>query len=211
KADHLCHVLVGSCFVFVRSFPALQIPNLQTPSVTDQSNFIFQPDLPAKLFGQNETALPIRAHVLRAGMQMAQKNPAIPRGNALVCFCCRTHSCKLVRRHDEQTLMSRFRQENEFLCLVPSPARRNRDSILLIDGMPELSGVEAFGWRIVVHVSSGGIIHFAPLDTTFNHRPSAGSIKKFHARLRLLTPTVSSSRHEIFPGSADNGLRACRR
>src|ERR1043166_1100777 len=107
--------------------------------------------------------------------------------------------------------MSRFRQKNEFLCLVPTPARRNRDSILLVDGMPEFSGVEAFGWRIVVHVSSGEFIHFAPLDTTFNHRPSSRSIKKFDARLRLLTPTVSSSSHEIFPGSADNGLRACRR
>ena len=104
--------------------------------------------------------------------------------------------------------MSRFRQKNEFLCLVPTPARRDCDSILLVDGMPELSGVEAFGWRIVVHVSSGEIIHFTPLDPTFNHRPLARSIKKFQARLRPFTSTVSSSGHEIFPGSADSGLCA---
>jgi len=80
--------------------------------------------------------------------------------------------------------MSRFRQENEFLCLIPTPARRNRDSIFLVYGMPKLSGIEAFGWRIVVHVSSGEFIHFAPLDPTFNHLPTARSIKKF----RLFAP-----------------------
>src|SRR5262249_5230422 len=105
--------------------------------------------------------------------------------------------------------MSRFWQKNEFLCLVPTPTRRNGDSILLIDGMPEFSGIEAFGWRIVVHGSSGEIIHFAPLDTTFNHLPVAGSIKKFQAHLRLLFPLVSSSLNEIFPSRVDNGLCAC--
>src|SRR6266487_1769073 len=112
-------------------------------------------------------------------MQVAKKNPAIPCGNALVCFCRRTHSRKLAWRHDEQKVMSRFRQENEFLCLVPTPARRNRDSIFLVDGMPEFSGKETFGWRIVVHVSSGEFIHFAPPDPTFNHLPAARSIKNF--------------------------------
>jgi hypothetical protein len=59
-------VLVSSRFLLVRSFPPLQIPNLKAPSVTDQSNFIFQPDLAANLFGQNKTPLPVRACVLRA-------------------------------------------------------------------------------------------------------------------------------------------------
>src|SRR4029453_18752903 len=143
-------------------------------------------------------------------MQVAQKNPAIPCGNALACFCRRTHSRKLGWRHDEQKLMSRFRQENEFLCLVPTPARRNRDSIFLVDGMPEFSGKETFGWKIVVHVSSGEFIHFAPLDSTFNHLPAARSIKKFQACLPILTSTVSSSDHEIFQSRADSGLYACR-
>src|SRR5215469_7514609 len=112
-------------------------------------------------------------------MQMAQKNPAIPRGDPLVRFCHRTHLCKVLRRHYEQKLMSRLRQKNKFLCLVPSPTRRNRNSIFLVDGMPELSGIKAFGWRIVVHVSSGEFVHFAPLDPTFNHVPCAKSIKNF--------------------------------
>ena len=102
--------------------------------------------------------------------------------------------------------MSRFRQKNEFLCLIPPPPRRNRDSIFLVNGMPKLSGIEAFGWRIVVHVSSGEIIHFAPLDPTFNHLPDVRVNKKIQARLRLPTSTVSSSDHEIFQTRADGGL-----
>src|SRR5262249_11753741 len=112
-------------------------------------------------------------------MQMAQKNPAITRGNSLVCFRSRTRSRKLFRRHNQQKLMGRLRQEDEFLGLVPSPTRRNRDAIFLVNGMPELTGIKTFGWRIVVHVSSGEFIHFAPLDTTFNHLPAARSIKNF--------------------------------
>jgi hypothetical protein len=50
----------------MRPFPALQIPNLKAPLVTDQGNFILQSDLPAKLFGQNKTPLPVRARMLRA-------------------------------------------------------------------------------------------------------------------------------------------------
>jgi hypothetical protein len=45
--------------------------------------------------------------------------------------------------------------------------------------MPELSGIEAFGWGIGVHSSSGTIVHFAPLDSTFNHLPGRRSIKIF--------------------------------
>ena len=47
--------------------------------------------------------------------------------------------------------MRRLRQKDEFLRAVASPTRGNRDSILVIDGMPELSGIEAFGWGIGVH------------------------------------------------------------
>jgi len=75
--------------------------------------------------------------------------------------------------------MRRLRQKDEFFCLVPSPTRRNRDSIFLVDGMPEFAGIKTFGWRIVVHVSSGEFIHFPPLDPTFNHLRIARSIKNF--------------------------------
>ncbi len=75
--------------------------------------------------------------------------------------------------------MGRLRQKNEFLRTIASPARGNRDSILVIDGMPELSGIEAFGWGIGVHWSSGTIVHFAPPDPTFNHPHGRWSIKIF--------------------------------
>src|SRR5262245_21544858 len=106
-------------------------------------------------------------------MQMAQKNPAIARGNALICLCCGAHSRELVGRHDEQKLIGRVRQKDEFFRRVPSPTRRNRDSVFLVDGMPELAGIKTFGWRIVVHVrveNSSILLHLTPLLTTFPPR-----------------------------------------
>jgi len=47
--------------------------------------------------------------------------------------------------------MSRLRQKDEFFRTIAPPARGDRDTILLIDGMPELSGIEAFGLRIDIH------------------------------------------------------------
>src|SRR5207248_6802999 len=44
QSNFLCHVLVGRRFVLVRPFPALQIPNLKTPAVAYESDFIFQSD-----------------------------------------------------------------------------------------------------------------------------------------------------------------------
>ena len=81
--------------------------------------------------------------------------------------------------------MSRLRQENEFFRTTASPARGNRDPILVVDGMPELSGVESFGLGIGVHWSSGAIVHSAPLDPTFNHLYNPRSIKIF----RLIAPS----------------------
>jgi len=144
-------VLVGGRFLLVRSFPALQIPNLKAALPANESNFTFQSELSAKVFRQYEAPLPIRGRVLRARMQLAQKNAAITRGNILVRFRGRTRFRKLLWRHNEEKLMRRLRQKNEFLRTVASPTRGNRDSILVIDGMPELSGIEAFGWGIGVH------------------------------------------------------------
>jgi hypothetical protein len=112
-------------------------------------------------------------------MQVPQENAAITRGNALVRFCTRTRFRKLFWRHHEKKLMTRLGQKNEFFRAIPPPARRNRDPILVIDGMPEFSGIETFGWGVSVHWSSGAIVHFAPLDTTFNHLPDKRSIKIF--------------------------------
>jgi hypothetical protein len=161
----------------VRSFPTLQIPNFKPAPISHESNFTFQSERSAKIFRQNQTPLSVRACMLSARMQLPQKNAAVTRGNILVCFSGRTHLRKLLWRHDEEKLMCGLRQKNEFLRSIAPPARGNRDSILVIDGMPEFSGIETFGWGIGVHLSSGAIVHFAPLDPTFNHLSNKRSIK----------------------------------
>jgi hypothetical protein len=172
-------VLVSGRFLFVRPFPPLQIPNLKAPAVAHQRDLTFQSERSTKFLRQNQAALSICGCVLSARMQVPQENAAISRGNALVRFCSRTRFRELPWRHDKEKLMSRLRQKNEFLRTIAPPAGGNRDSILVVDRMPELSGIETFGWGIGVHWSSGAIVHFAPLDTTFNHLPTRWSIKIF--------------------------------
>jgi hypothetical protein len=90
--------------------------------------------------------------------------------------------------------MGCFRQKNEFFRVVASPTRGNSDPIFIVDRMPELSGIKAFGLGIGVHLSSGALVHFAPLDPTFNHLHKRRSIKIFAYIARrslprkLLTP-----------------------
>ena len=79
-------MLIGGRFLFMRPFPALQIPNFKAPAAADERDFAFQSDLFAKLLGQNEATLSIRRAVLRARMQLAQKNAAIARGDVWVRF-----------------------------------------------------------------------------------------------------------------------------
>jgi len=65
--------------------------------------------------------------------------------------------------------MSRLGQKDEFLRTIASPARGNRDPIFVIDQMPELSSIEAFGFGIGVHwsVAQSSILpHLTPLLTT---------------------------------------------
>ena len=65
--------------------------------------------------------------------------------------------------------MSRLRQENEFFGATVSPTGRNGDPIFVVDGMPKLSGVKAFGLGIGVHdrVEQSSILpHLTPLLTT---------------------------------------------
>ena len=68
------------------ALPALQIPNFKAPTATDEGDFTFQSDFPAKLVRQNETALSVRGTVLRARVELPQENATIPRGNTLVRF-----------------------------------------------------------------------------------------------------------------------------
>jgi len=179
QSNLLRYVLVGSRFLVVCSFPPLQIPNLETPAITDERNFIFKADVTEKLVRHNESTLPVRGCMLGARMQLAQEDAAIARGDLLVRFCDRTHFCKLVWRHDQQKLVCRLRQKNEILGAIAPPTRRDCDPILLVNEMPELSSVEPFGLGISVHWSRGAMAHFTPLDPTFNHLRRKRSIKIF--------------------------------
>src|SRR4029450_4751188 len=105
----------------------------------------------AKFVRQNEATLPVRACMLSARMQLTQEHAPITRRNLLVRFRDQTHFRELLWRHDQQKLVCRLRQKNEILRTIASPARRDRDPILLINGMPELSGIEAFRLGISVH------------------------------------------------------------
>src|SRR6266566_8236741 len=179
QSNLLRYMLVGSRFLFVCPFPALQIPNFKTPTIAHERDFIFQSNFLAKIVRQNEATLPVRACMLSARMQLTQEHAAITRGNLLVRFRGQTHFRELLWRHDQQKLVCRLRQKNEILRTIASPARWDCNPILLVNGMPELSSVEAFWLGIGVHVSHGAIAHFAPLDPTFNHLRRRWSIEIF--------------------------------
>src|SRR3982751_3925337 len=117
--------------------------------------------------------------MLRARMQLRQGPAAIARGILLVCFCHGTHFRELLWRHDQQELMRRLRQKNEIFSPIASPTRWDGNPVLLVDEMPELSSIEAFGLGIGVHWSRGAMAHFTPLDPTFNHLRDRRSIKIF--------------------------------
>jgi hypothetical protein len=144
-------MLVGSRFLFVCPFPALQIPNFKTPAIAYECDFILQSNFLAKFVRQNEATLSVGGCMLSARMKLTQEHAAIARGHLLVRFRGRTHSRELLRGHHQQKLVCRFRQKNEILRTVASPARWDRDPIFLVNGMPELSGIEAFGLGISVH------------------------------------------------------------
>jgi hypothetical protein len=172
-------MLVGSRFLFVCPFPPLQIPNFKTPAIAYERDFIFQSKCLTKFVRQNEATLTVRACMLSARMQLTQEHTTIGCRNLFVCFRGQTHFRKLLRRHNQQKLVCRLRQKNEILRTITSPARWDGDPVFLVNGMSELSGIEAFGLGIGVHWSRGAVAHFTPLDPTFNHLRSRRSIKIF--------------------------------
>src|SRR5947208_14779028 len=107
--------------------------------------------------------------MLSARVQLPQENAPITRRDCLIYFRSRTRFPKLRRRHNDEKLMSRLGQKDEFFRATTSPARRNSNPIFVVDRVPELYGIQAFGLGIEVHSSGGAIVHFAPLDTTCNH------------------------------------------
>jgi len=81
--------------------------------------------------------------------------------------------------------MIRFWQKDKLLPFIPSPTRRNRDPIFLVNRMAKFAGIEGLRWRKGIHVLVG-LIHSAPLATTFNHFLTRRSIKKLMPVCSLL-------------------------
>src|SRR5262249_25070101 len=122
-----------------------------TSAVAYESDFVFQCHLLAKIIRQYQPTLPVCSCMLSPGMQLPEKNAAIARGNFLVGFRRQAHPGEFHRRHHKQKLVSRLRQQDEVFRVIASPPRWNSDPVLLVDGMPELSGVEAFELEIGIH------------------------------------------------------------
>src|SRR2546423_4616096 len=77
KPDQTGHVLVGCVLLFMRAFPALQVPDFKTAAPAHEHDFAFQSQLFAKIIGQKKAALFVCPTVLGAGMKVAQENAQV--------------------------------------------------------------------------------------------------------------------------------------
>src|SRR2546423_1830866 len=173
EPDHVSDMLIRRGFFLVGALPFRQVPNFKTSPAADQRHLAFQTELAAHVFRQDQTALAIRGAVFGARMKMAQENPALFRGNRAVAFRLRTHASKLLVRHDKKKLVLRLGQDDELLAAFSAPAGRDRDPVLLVEGVTEFAGEEFLGLRVVVHAPADSraiSIHFPPLLTTFRTR-----------------------------------------
>src|SRR2546423_7833623 len=128
-------MLIRRGFFLVGAFPLRQVPDFKTTPPADQRDLALQAEFAAHVHGQDETSLPVRRAVLGARMEMAQKNPAFLRGNGTVSFGLSAHPIELPVGHDEEKLMLRFGQNDEVLATLSAPARGNRDTVLLVNGV----------------------------------------------------------------------------
>lgn len=136
-------MLISRVLVGVRAFPAWQIPDFEAAPSTDERDLAFQFQFAAKIIRQEETALFVCGAVLRAGVEMAQKNSQIARGNVRHVFGRGADPREFVGRHDEQKLVVRFRHHEElFRLAVAAPARGNGEPMFVIELMTKFSRVE---------------------------------------------------------------------
>ena len=112
---------------------------------------------------------------------MPQKNTSLTRRDRRVRFRLRAHASELSVGHDEKEFLLRLRQNNKILRFPTTPARRNRETILLVDGMTELARVEGLGLRVVVHTPA----------------------EDFAIRRRLVTVLAASRSADAFEGLFD--------
>src|SRR5947199_3656338 len=105
--------------------------------------------------------------MLSARVQLPQENAPITRRDCLIYFRSRTRFPKLLRRHNDEKLMSRLGQKDEFFRATTSPARRNSNPIFVVDRVPERFGIQAFGMGNEVHRYCASTILFISPDRSF--------------------------------------------
>ena len=143
KSDHVGHVLISGMLLGMGAFPALQIPDFETAAAADERDLAFQLEPFAKIVRQEEATLFVGGAVLGAGMELSQVNAQIARRNSGHAFGRGADARELVRRHDEQELPARFRDDQELFALaVAPPARGNGDAMFVIELMTKFSRVE---------------------------------------------------------------------
>src|SRR3954465_8866282 len=76
ETDHVCDMLIGWRLLFVSAFPLLEVPNFKTPASADERDLALQTELLAQVFRQDKTPLLVRCAMLRARMELAQKDTA---------------------------------------------------------------------------------------------------------------------------------------
>src|SRR4051812_8535917 len=91
ETDHVCDMLIGWRLLFVSAFPLLEIPNFKTAASADERDLALQTEFLAEIFRQDETPLLVRCAVLRARMELAQKDTAVPRGDRGIVLHLTTH------------------------------------------------------------------------------------------------------------------------
>jgi hypothetical protein len=126
--------------------------------------------LPADIVREDEAALFVGSAMLRPGMELAQKDPAITGSEGAVRLGLRAHAGKLLFRHNKEILVLGMGQDDELLGLSAPPTEWDGDPVLLVNGMTKLSGKKFLGLRIVFHTAADKcaiLIHFPPLLTTF--------------------------------------------
>jgi len=194
-------VLIGGGFFRVGFSPAGNTPNLEAATTADQRHFTSQTDLPAEIIRQNEPALLVRDGVLRARMQLPQKNAAVARADMAVVFHGGAHAIKFSRGHNDEELVCGIGQEDEFLGGITSPARGNSDAIFLIDTMAKFAGIKRLEIGGIIHERAGvasTLIHFPPLLTTPPNVGQSVSLTFQQLFPPLSSPTVKSRLLLIF-------------
>lgn len=130
-------------FFGVRALPPGLVPNFKTTATADEDDLAFQVEPLAEIVREEESTLLVGGAMLRLGMKLPQIDARIARRNVGVILRRGADTLKFLRRHHEKELAVRFRDDDELLGrAIPPPARRDGNTVFVIELMTKFSGVE---------------------------------------------------------------------